>query len=59
MRGNDLKLHQMKFRLYIRKNFFAEIFFTGCQELEQAAQVVSPSLEVFIGAIDVVFRDMV
>ncbi|KAK4826875.1 hypothetical protein QYF61_011994 [Mycteria americana] len=48
MRGNGLKLHQERFRLDMRKNFFTE------REV-----VESPSLEVFKGRLDEVLRDMV
>ncbi|GAB0179562.1 hypothetical protein GRJ2_000421500 [Grus japonensis] len=46
-RGNGLKLHQGRFRLDIRKNFFTE------------RVVKSPSLEVFKTCVDVAIWDMV
>jgi len=58
MRGDGLKLHQGRFRLDIRKNFFTARVVRRWTRLSRAVGE-SPSLEGLKNRVDVALQDMV
>jgi len=57
-RGSDLKLHQGRFSLDIRKNFFTERVVRHWNRLPREV-LESPSLEVFKKRVDLAIQDVV
>lgn len=54
--GNDLRLHQRRFALGIKKDFFTKRVVNLVQAAQEGGQ--SPSLEAFKRDVDVALRDL-
>ncbi|KFQ25055.1 hypothetical protein N331_11623, partial [Merops nubicus] len=55
---SGLKLHQRRFRMYVRKNFFTEKVVKNWNRWPREV-VDSPSLDILKSYVDMMLRDMI